>query len=190
MPRVKSWKDRIPLIIQHLDSACLEEYTRIDIERLFIIGRSRATDLMKIAGATVRPGAEASVSRKNLRYYVERCPEAKQFLDEQERKAKVDAKLQQAAGDLRLRSVAIPGVSEKQFHEMAFQARWEDLTNVVFERGIVHIAFTDEADLLQTLVEMNRAMVNEPELFRQMCETEVLKEKVRTMGSSGGADWK
>lgn len=181
MPRVKSWVERIPLILQHLETDAKAVYTRAEVEVLFIIGRSQATNLMKIAGAQVRNGAEAAVGRDSLRYYVERCPEAAAFLAEQERKKKLAKRLHQTAEELRLKDVKIPGVKPRDEW-----TRWRDLPNVSITPGTIQIVFADEADLLHTLMQMLKAVANEPDVFALMCGGAEMQNGPRRCYTEGG----
>lgn len=163
MPRIKSWSPRIPVILQHLETDAWRFYTRPAVEVLFEIGRSQATDIMRIAGG-VRDGAQIVVTRENLRYYVERCPEAHAFLAEENRKRKLAKRLQQSAEDLRQRAVPIPGVGPEDEW-----VKWQNLGNVALESGLMRITFQGYADLMHTLWLISRAMTNGPEAFRAMC---------------------
>lgn len=163
MSRISSWTTRIPLILQHLATDAKPVYTRPEVAALFNIGRSRAADLMKIAGAEVRNGAEATVSRGNLRYYIERCPEAKAYLIEQERKEKLARQLVQTAEDLRLRQIEIPAQRSDRW------ARWKDLPNVELAPGRLTITFGDAGELLRSLLKISQAMANDFEAFVEIC---------------------
>lgn len=162
--RVKSWTVRIPLILQHLETDSSPVYTRAEVEALFQIGRSRAIDLMHIAGAKIREGAEATVSRDNLQYYIERSPEAHAFLVEEERKKKLAAKLRQTSEELRQRGVPIPGL--KPSDEWT---KWTDLPNVAVTPGLMQVVFDDQTNLIHTLWMISKAIANEPDVFREMC---------------------
>jgi hypothetical protein len=152
------------LILQQLDADTQSVYTRADIAALFQIGSSSGANLMHVAGAIVRNGLPAVVTRENLRYYVERSPEAHAYLVEEERKRKLAKRLQQSAEELRQKAVPIPGV--KSADEWT---KWEDLANVALELGLMRITFQGYADLMHTLWLISRAMTNGPEAFRAMC---------------------
>src|ERR1035437_4637248 len=173
LPTIKSWSGRIPLILQHLETDTWRFYTRRDVEVLFGVGRSQAIDLMHIAGADVRNGAQTTATRENLRYYVERCPEAQAYLDEQDRKRKLATRLQQTSEELRQRAIPIPGV--KPADEWT---KWEDLPNVAVEPGLMRIAFYGYVELLNTLWLVSRAMANEPEALRGMCAPAAAGDRV------------
>lgn len=173
MPKIKSWSARIPVILQHLEADTQRLYTRQDLEALFGIGRSQASDLMLISGATVRNGLPAVATRENLRYYVERCPEAQAYLDEQDRKRKLAKRLQQTTEELRQKAIPIPGV--KPADEWT---KWEDLPNVAVEPGLMRIAFYGYVELLNTLWLVSRAMANEPEALRGMCAPAAAGDRV------------
>lgn len=162
--RIKSWIERIPLILQRLETDGKAVYTRPEIAELFKIGSSQAANLMKIAGAEVRNGIEATVTRANLKFYIERCPEAKHYLDELERKAKLAARLRQAA---------VPIIGVKAADEWT---RFEDLSNVAIAVGELRIVFSGREDLLHTLWQLGRAIGNEPDLFAQLCDGEPATE--------------
>lgn len=164
MAKIKSWNTRVPLIIQHLETDGKPVYTRAEVEVLFGIGRSRATALMKTAGATVRNGAETTVSRDNLRYYVERCPEAQRHLAEIDRREKLARKLRQTTEELRQKDVPIAGAKPQDEW-----IRWVDLPNVDIGPGMMRITFGDSRELLHALWLVSRALANEPELFEKMC---------------------
>jgi hypothetical protein len=158
MPRTKSWIDRIPLILQHLETDASPVYDRRGVETLFGIARFRATELMKIAGATVEHGKEASVTRQNLKYYVEHCPEAKLYMEELERKEKLASRLRQAAHPI---------------HGLRDSDEWtrlDDLPNVAITPGQLRIVFTSRDDLVATLYKLAKAAANEWDQFGQMCE--------------------
>ena len=173
MSRISSWTERIPLILQHLETDAQAVYTRPEIVALFKIGRSRAADLMKIAGAEVRNGTEATVGRSNLRYYVERCPAAKAFLVEQARKEKLARQLVQTAADVRQREIEVPGVTRQDKW-----ARWKDLANVDLKPGRCVITFEDAEDFLRTLQKISVAVANEFDEFMVRCERPVPKQLV------------
>jgi hypothetical protein len=158
-------------------------YTRRYVETLFEIGRSQASDLMQIAGATVRNGLPAVVTRENLRYYVERCPEAQAFLGEQDRKRKLAKRLQQSAEELRQRAVPIPGV--KPADEWVLLG---DVRNVQVGPGLMQITFGTQTELLLTLWLVSRAMANEPEALRGMCADPVAAEAPAGDGDRVPAD--
>jgi hypothetical protein len=162
--RVKSWIRRIPLILPELGAGGKDDFKRRDIERLFEISRSQATAVMKIAGATVRAGAEAIVSRENLKFYVERCPEAQRFIAEMERDAALREKLAGAKAYLHYRSIPI---SVKPVDEWA---TFDDLPNVSLIPGELRIVFSDQVDLLATLYRLAKAAANEFDRFSRMCE--------------------
>ena len=164
MPTIKSWSGRIPLILQHLETDTWRFYPRRDVEVLFGVGRSQAIDLMHIAGADVRNGAQTTATRENLRYYVERCPEAQAYLDEQDRKRKLATRLQQTSEELRQRAIPIPGVEPEDEW-----VKWVDLPHVRIEPGLMLIAFDGFHGLLHSLWMISRAMENEPEALRGMC---------------------
>ena len=158
MPRVKSWSGRIPLILQHLEADTQAGYTRAELSGLFIIGRSQAANLMKIVGAEIRNGTEGTVSRTDLRRYVEHCPEARAFLDEVERKRKLARRLVQTTEEMRQKAVPIPGTTPADEW-----TRWQDLANVSIEPGLMRIIFSDPDDLAHTLWMVAKAMANEPD---------------------------
>ena len=182
LPRKSTWIDRIPLILQHLQTDTQEVYTRPEVAALFILGLSRAADLMKVAGAEVKHGVEATVSRSNLRYYVERCPEARVFLAEQERKEKMARKLVQTAEDLRLREVEVPAEPRDQW------TRFKDLPNVELAPGRLCIQFNGTAELLRTLMRVAAAMANEFERFSEICDPAV--KPARPDHSADFPDWR
>jgi hypothetical protein len=153
--------------LQHLETDAQPLYTRAEVATLFQIGSSRAADLMHIAGAEIRNGRAATVSRTNLRFYIERCPEARAFLSEEERKRKLAKRLRQTAEDLRQKSVGI--LDAKPADEWT---RWQDLPNVALEPGMMRIMFLDQQALLHTLWLISRAMANEPDVFLEMCAAE------------------
>lgn len=180
MPKIKSWSARIPVILQHLGLDGRALYTRAEIERMFELGRSQATDIMHIAGSDIRNGAQATVSADNLRYYVEHCPEAQAFLDEEDRKAKLAKRLQQTTEELRQRAIPIPGAgpADEWTH-------WRDLTNVALEQGLMRIAFSSYDELLRSLWLISRALANEPEPLRGMCAPAAAAEAPRGAGCAG-----
>jgi hypothetical protein len=104
------------------------------------------------------------VARTNLRYYVERCPEAHAYLAEEERKRKLAKRLQQTTEELRLKATPIPDA--KPADEWT---RWQDLAGVSLEPGVMRIVFADQRDLLHTLWLVSRAAVNEWEEFGRAC---------------------
>jgi hypothetical protein len=153
------------LILQHLEVDTQSSYTRLEIQQLFIIGRSQAIDLMRIAGADVKVGTETTVSRDNLRYYVQRSPEAKGFLAELARKRILAEKMRQTSEELRARAIPIPGVKPQDEW-----TRWRDLPNVAIRPGSMRIAFSAPDDLIHVLWQLSKAIANEPEVFQRMCE--------------------
>lgn len=165
MSKIRSWFLRIPLILQHLDADPQAVYTRAEVEALFHVGRSQATDLMKIAGAEIRTGAETTVSRDNLRFYLATAPEAQAFLAEMKRREDLNKKLVQTAEESRQRAIPIPGAKPSDD-----RTRFADLTNIALTPGMLQIAASDFKDLLRTLWLFAKAMGNEPEVFERLCD--------------------
>lgn len=166
--RKASWFRRIPLILHQLDIDAKPVYTRPEVGALFNLGRSQALDLMKIAGAESTNGLDTTVSRDNLRWYVMRCPEAKQFLQEMEDGDRLARKLAQAIETRNLKAIET-GFTEWEFAALKLLTKWTDVRNVAFEPGVLRIAFSDQRDLLKTLVLMVTAMCNQPDEFDRLC---------------------
>lgn len=161
--RVKSWFSRIPLILQHLEKSTQGEFTRSEVSALFKTGRSQATDLMKTAGAEVRQGEEATVSRDALRWYVERCPEAAAFLKDLRRKEELAKQLVQTTEEMRLRAVKLPPLKPEDEW-----TKWADIANLDVAPGMVRIAVASEEDFCITLQLIAKAMLNQPEEFARL----------------------
>jgi hypothetical protein len=174
--RAKSWLARIPLIFQHLETDGQAFYTRAEVERLFIIGKSQATDLMKVAGATVHHGAEATVSRENLRFYLERCPEATVYLAEEARKEKQAQALREAAIVME-RSTRFGEMIAGRAQPRDKYTTFEELVDLTIEDGKLTIVFSDAKDLAYKLYKLACAEAHEPEEFWKMCDPEVSEHR-------------
>jgi hypothetical protein len=168
MPRPKSWISRITHILQYLEADTAENYTRVEVEKLFSISASQAADVMQIAGLSraARPGVESRVSRLNLLHYVKHSPEAQDALQEIERRQRLAKSLRAAEEDLKLRN----GVKLRVTKEDDW-CRFAELPNVSVQPGLVQIAFTpgDPIDVMDTLWRFVKACGNEWEEFARMC---------------------
>ena len=163
----RSWMLKIPNIIALLGAHPRPDLTRSEVQQVFDLGRSQATDLMRIAGAQVRNGGRTTVDRESLLFYVERCPEAKGFLDEVKRRAKLAQRLREQIEQQRLRAIQIPGeVAMETFQRMA--TTWADVPHAALEPGRLVIVFEDRASLLQTLMLVCKAIANEPEAIESV----------------------
>lgn len=175
MARQKTWIERIPLILQHLENDPKPLYMRSDIQALFITGRSQAADLMKVIGAETRNGVEATVSRDNLRAYVAGCPEARQLLEDIARRKQMEKRLIQTEEERVQKAVKIPGAHRVEW------TKWKDLPQVTFEPGEVRIKHSGLADFLRTLWLISQAAANQPAKLEELCEPERAAQAKRWM---------
>src|SRR5689334_9093919 len=107
MARPRLWIPRIPQIMEQLEQSEAVHLSRWDVEQLFQVGRSAALELMRAAGST-SPGF---VSREALLGYVRFLPEGQAAELERQRRGRVAGVLQEAAQDLKYRSVVLAGVN-------------------------------------------------------------------------------
>ena len=176
MSRLKSWTRRISVIWQRLDTTEKLVWTRPEVEALFIIGRSRAVDLMRVAGAEVGPNGELTITTSLLKFYVEHCPEAAAFLAEEARLRKVARELRakSAASD---RAVRFGAMISHKARPSDHYTKLETLTDMAIADGKLTIVFTDANDLAYKLYLLAKAEAANPQAFWQMVDAAAPKAK-------------
>jgi hypothetical protein len=165
MARPKSWLVRLPLIVENLEASAIESFSRPEIERLFQISRSQATQLMSVAGA-VRPGpgVDATLSRENLLFYLRHSPEGQDAMVEVARRKRLGATIKQADKDLIFHTVQIPCTEADEW------AGFDDLPNLSLTPGVLTVVFSDPLDLMGQLYRFAKAAGADWEAFLQMYE--------------------
>jgi hypothetical protein len=164
--RLKSWIPKIRLILLHLESNPQPAYTCQEIAALFGVGRSQAADLMKVVGLAtgneIQNGLKGYVTRESLRWYLEGCPEAVEFLRHEQRRKEMWGLLTKEPDtpeDLRQKAIPIAAQHSDEW------TRWEDLPAVKLGRGQILIRCKDENDATRTVYRMCKAIANEPDQF-------------------------
>ena len=162
MPRPKPWVPRIPQIIEHLKKRDSTHLTRVEVEELFDIRHSAASDLMNLAGRS----STGLVSREALITYLQCSPEGQAAQQELERRRKVARVLNESAEDLKYRGVELPVTSLDEW------ARFRDLPDVRFERdqhgSMLIVRYSSVLDLLATLWRFVKAVGNEWQEFLKL----------------------
>ena len=161
--RVRTWATRSPEILRHLETDAHDPYTRKEVEVLFQVSRASATRLMKIAGAEVRNGAEAIVSRVNLRICVGTCPEITEAHAAEKRALRIEQSRNQTLAARRLTAM----LAEDPVDEFV---RFKDLLAVNIADGRLTIEFANGHDLNYKLWELSKAIANDTERYLDMCE--------------------
>ena len=190
MPRTKPWIGRLVQITEALESSAVERFTRAEVEHLFGIGRSAASDLMKLAGHSLLSG-ELTVTRESLLFYLRNSREGQDAMAELARRKKLARTLQKATEEVRLRAIHLPVTSADEW------TRFQDLPNVSVEHGILTVAFSDPLDLFTQLYKFAKAAGGEWDVFVKMCEPAIQVEtpvvdgdlsQAQTPGNAGAAD--
>lgn len=167
MPRQKPWLSKIPHILKTLeDHPETDLFDRQDVEGLFGIGRSAATELMKVAGVSSKARAAdggAVVSQANLVSYVRHSPEAEIAMQELARRAKLAHKLESANAEQRLRKLKLPVTSADEWCDLS------ELPNVAIEGGVLRVAFSSPLELMGDLYRLCKAAGNDWERFERIC---------------------
>ena len=179
MPRLKSWISRVPHILEQLNSVTPALYTRREIEQLFTIRKVKALDLMRVAGARIEHGMEAEVSRENLKFYVERCPEAISYYAEQARRKRMAREMleKEAARESIVRfSGLIADRLKPADQRIEFDSKkLDECLSIV--PGILTLRFSGFRDLAYKLALLSMAGVNDTESLCQKCEPPKPKAK-------------
>lgn len=163
MGRPRAWLSRSANIINYLERDTAEFYRRAEVQMLFEISRSAATELMMVAGAKVDAnGGELTVSRQNLLAFMRNSGEVCQEMD---RLKRLDEHLEAAKKALPGRAVVLP-----VDRTVAEWTELHNLLNVSLEPGRLTVVFSDPKDLCATLVRFGKATLNEWELFLKLCE--------------------
>jgi hypothetical protein len=179
LPRLKSWISRIPHILQQLEPGGPSAFTRDQVGSLFDIRKVAATDLMRVAGATIRNGVEAEVSRENLKFYVERCPEAISYYAEQARRKRMAREMleKEAARESIVRfSGLIADRLKPADQRIEFDSKKLDEC-LSISPGILTLRFSGFRDLAYKLALLSMAGVNDTESLCQKCEPPKPKAK-------------
>ena len=162
MARAKPWVARIQQIIEHLERSEASHLSRVEMEQMFQIKRSAATELMNVVG-TSSPGF---VARRNLLVYLKTSQEGQDAIAELERRRRVAQAIQEGADQMKYRSIVLP---VSRFDEWT---QFRDLPDVSFEPGVMHVRFSTPLDLLTTLWRFIKAVGNEWQLFQKLCASE------------------
>jgi hypothetical protein len=177
MPRTKSWLTRLPIIVESLEGSAAAGFSRIEVERIFQVSRSQATQLMAVAGAIKHgTGVDATVSRENLLFYLRNSHEAQDAMAEVARRKRLAVTIRKAADESALRAVQLPCTSADEW------TRFHDLPNVTIRPGVFTVVFSDAIDLAAQLYRFSKAVGGEWDLFLKMCERENIEERVNAEG--------
>ena len=168
MARRKPWIDRIPQILKLVQESECEAYYRQDVEKLFLIGRSAALDLMNIVGAKLLDAGLAT-SKNRLAAYLTISSEAQEATRERTRRASLAETLSKAAADQRLRAIELPGVRRDIDYLL------KDLANVSIHDGVCTVVFSDAQDLMAQLYKLVQAAAGDWDLFAKVCKHDTEK---------------
>jgi hypothetical protein len=165
MPRQKPWVNRIVQIIEALHASEVDSFKRRDVEQMFGVARSAATELMTIAGMVRRrDGTEAFVTKENLLFYLRNSPDGQNAMTELARRKRLGQTLQKASEEARLRAIHLPVTSADEW------TRFVDLPNVSVQPGVLTVLFSSPEDLFGQLYRFAKAAGGEWDAFLKMCE--------------------
>lgn len=165
MPRPKPWLGRIANIVKHLEQLPDLSLTRRDVQQLFGIGRSAATDLMDVVGIRpVRaPDGGTLVTTDALLHYLRNSHDAENAMAEAARRQRLAAQLAEASEEQKLRSIRLPVSPADQWCTLA------DLPNITIENGILRVAFSSPEELMADLYRLAKAAGNDWDAFLRAC---------------------
>ncbi len=179
MARPKPWIGSIPRIRKVLEASTEPKFGRRDVERLFGVGRSAATELMGVVGAKKgRSEAAPVVTRAALLDYVKFGPEAHALEQEETRRKNLAVSLAQSAEEAKLRAVEIPVTRMDQW------AQLRKLPNVQIEPGLLTVRFSSPRGLMAELYRLVHAAGADWDLFERMCEQAELLLDERAVAAS------
>ena len=167
MARPKPWIGQIDQIQQKLrEYLPTQPLGRRDIEVLFGLSRSAATELMGLMECRREFGAALIVTAGNVLEYLRLCPEGQHVEQERIRRDKLAKNLQEAAKDQALREISFGATSADEW------ARWKELP-IRFEPGRMTVEFDSAEDLLHTLWRFTRACQGPDwDTFQRLTESE------------------
>jgi hypothetical protein len=172
VPRLKSWISRVPYILEQLNSVTPTVYTRREVEQLFTIRKVKAIDLMRVAGARIEHGMEAEVTRENLKFYVEHCPEAISYYAEQARRKRMARDLleKESARDAIVRfSQMIASRLKPADQRIEFDSK-KLAECLSIGPGILTLRFSDSHDLAYKMALLAMAGHNDGETLWGKCD--------------------
>lgn len=166
MPARSTWLLRVPEILEDLGSMSVPFLDRLGIERLFMVRRRRAIQLMSLFGGGFLVGKTFLIDRLELITSLETLARGEEFLFEQKRKERITADLDRSRMEIRGRR-RIPIAAEAD----AQQRTMNDLPAGIHLRpGELRIEFFGTEDLLRHLFELSQAILNDYGKFKKLVE--------------------
>jgi hypothetical protein len=164
MPAKPTWLHRVPEIVQELKALAVPVVDRTMFERLFRVRRRRAVTLMQQFGA-LQTGHTLVVERLRVISSLERIQYGREFEQEQQRKQKLSASLDELHRHRRGSNVVIPPISpelRRQLPSLPLGVRASD--------GQLAIEFNSVEQLLQRLYELSAAAADDFDRFTEVVE--------------------
>jgi hypothetical protein len=160
MPAQPLWLERLPEISAQVAAADAPLWwDRAAIEKLFGLQRRRAISLLQQMGAA-SVGKNLAIERSALRRFLEQPRRQDAYQEEQARTARVATRLQQLRHEQHARQVSIPLPAAAERLAFAGLPAGIDL-----QRRQLTIAFDTPAELLERLVALAQALMNDYETF-------------------------
>jgi hypothetical protein len=160
MPAQPLWLDRLPEILTQVAAADAPLWwDRAAIEKLFGLRRRRAISLLQQMGAAY-VGNNLAIERSALRRFLEQPRRQDAYQEEQTRSAQVATRLGQARREQHARRLVIPTYAPPDGIDFAGLPRGVALT-----RQRLTIDFATPAELLEKLVALAQALMNDYETF-------------------------
>jgi hypothetical protein len=162
MPPQPSWFQRVPEIIALLGALPSPLLDRAAIEELFQLQRRQALKLMARFGGAVH-GKTHLIYKEELVRWLEQVQSSEDYGRELRRKQKLATLLARAKQELKRGRVEVP------VNPRIRLTTFETLSDGVHLRpGQLQIDFASQEDLLQKLVELSQAIMNDWERFRNL----------------------
>lgn len=164
MPAKPSWFLRVPEILAELESLTVPFLDRPTVERLFLVRRRRANQLMTQFGG-FQIGRTFLVDRSQLTEWLRALADGRDFDLESRRRSRVLQSLEEARKIQAARRVMVPAPPSKSRPEI------EDLPPDIHLRpGELRIEFTGAEDLLRHLVQLTQAIVSDYTRFEDLVQ--------------------
>lgn len=164
MPAKPSWFLRVPEILAELESLAVPFLDRPTVERLFLVRRRRANQLMTRFGG-FQVGRTFLVDRNQLMEWLHAVADGRDFDLERRRHARLLQSLEEARKVQAARRVRVPAPPEAHSREI------QDLPpGIQLRPGELYIQFSGAEDLLRQLVQLSQAIMNDYARFEALVQ--------------------
>ena len=161
MPDQPTWYQRLPAILEVLESTAVPVIDRFTVERLFAVKRRQAVRIMSRFGG-YQVGRTFLIDRgevlARLRSLAEGVPAATAI----RRKERIWKALRREAGSLRAKAVAIPSLPPEPDARLP--------AGVELRRGLLTIRYGQPVELLQKFYALSQAIANDYDAFEKLIQ--------------------